>query len=134
MAQATVIKHSPPYRRNYYYILDIILLSVYCWNGHQLLVRLLRFLHPLCLLRLPRHLPLAFQQDPFGFSQKEKVLSQNPLGKSQKELAEKPKERREERGKERRKERGKIEQEAVEQSSKDLITLANMSKTLAIIL
>ena len=93
-------------------------LSVYCWNGHQLLVRLLRFLHPLCLFRFPRHLPLAFQQDPFGFSQKEKALSQNPLGKSQKELAEKQKE---EKKKEEKKEEKK-EQDAGEQSSKDLIS------------
>ena len=55
------------------------------------------------ILRIPRQLPLAFQQDPFGFSQKEK-------GFKPKSSWEKPKGtdwKAKRRGKERRKERGK---------------------------
>ena len=82
-------------------------LSVYCWNGHQLLVRLLRFLHllhPLCLLRFSRHLPLAFQQDPFGFFQKEKGFKPKSFWEKLKgagwKAKRREKEKKEERGKE----------------------------------
>ena len=43
------------------YIYEIILVP--CWIGDQLFFR---------FLRLPSHFPLAFQSDPFDFSQKEK--------------------------------------------------------------
>ena len=91
------------------------LLSVHCWNGHQLLVRLLHLfrlfhlLHPLCLLWLPRHYPLAFQQNPFGFSQKEKGFKPKSSWEKPKGTGWKAKRRE------------KKEQEAEEQSSKDLI-------------
>ena len=89
------------------------LILVPCWNGYQLFVHLCRLLHPF-------RLPLAFQSDPFDFSQKEKALSQNPLGKSQKKLAEMLKEEKKEEKKKDKKEAKKT-QEAGEQSSKDLI-------------
>ena len=56
------------------------MILVSCWNGHYLFVLLFR------PLRLPRHLPLAFQPDPVGFSQREKPLAKILFGKAKKIL------------------------------------------------
>ena len=71
-----------------------MLLLVRCRYGHVILHPSKLIVFPLShwpVHFLPCSLLLAFQQDLLGFSQKEKALSQNALGKSQKDLTEKQK-------------------------------------------